>query len=116
IRTLYNYRNELQSNESFAEHFARKKQAFDKAWAEELPAALAESVKFLAQVARNAQKDPNAYRNPLLISAVAGAMKLCAEVYYTGKFMDARINSENGQATGVPGQDISTAALASEAR
>lgn len=107
IRTLYNYRNALQSDENFAAYFASKKRAFDTAWAEELPAALADSIRFLAQVARNAQKDDKAYRNPLLIQAVAGAMKLCAEVYYTGKFINARIDSENRPETGISGQDVS---------
>ena len=46
-------------------------------------------MEFNAGACAEAKDDPTAYRNPLLISAVAGTMKLCAEVSYTGRIIGA---------------------------
>jgi len=59
--------------------------------AESIPTALRNSLEFITGACAKAKGDPNASRNPMLISAVAGALKLGAEVFYTGKVIDARL-------------------------
>ena len=90
-RSLQRWRKALGTDNELAQSVATKKAAMDVAWAESLPAALRNSLEFIAGACAKAKDDPTAYRNPLLISAVAGALKLCAEVFYTGRVLDARL-------------------------
>ena len=85
------WRKALGTDAELAQFVATKKAALDAARAESLPVALRNSVEFIAGACAKAKDDPNAYRNPMLISAVAGAMKLCAEVLHTGRIIDARL-------------------------
>jgi hypothetical protein len=102
-RTLYNYRKRLEDDSKLSEIFQRKKAEFDAAWANDLPGALRESIEFIKETARRAKSDPHTYRNPALIHAIAGAMKMCAEVHYTGKWIDARLDPEDRQTDSLPG-------------
>jgi len=95
-RTMRRWRKALASDDELAAFVRAKKAAFDAAWAESLPPALRNSLEFIAGACAKAKDDPNAYCSPLLISAVAAAMKLCAEVYYTGKVIDARLAQFEG--------------------
>jgi hypothetical protein len=94
-RSLQNYRQKLATDLEFAALFAKKKAEFDNQWADELPGAIRESLLFLHEAARAAREDPAYRKNPIVIQAVAGAMKLCAEVYYTGKIIDARLAEQS---------------------
>lgn len=118
VRSIANYRKALREDETFAEYFKHKKQAFDVVWAERLPGALNDGVEFIAQAARRAAKDPLSYRNPALIHAIAGATKLLAEVHYTGKLINARLatdDPEDRQPVGMAGQETTASPLGSEA-
>jgi hypothetical protein len=104
-KSLYNYRKLLASGDpQLAEFYRRKKAAFDAQWAEKLPLALDQSVQFLAAAAAAGIEDNMIKRNPMMISAVAGAMKLLADVLYTGKVIDARLAQTNRETAGLPGQ------------
>lgn len=90
-RTLRNYRKRLAEDSELASVLAQKKKAFDERWAEQLPGALRSSIEFIASATTKAKDDPNAFRNPALIQAVAGAMMICAEVHFTSRLIDARL-------------------------
>lgn len=94
IRTLQYYRKRLaEGNPGLIEAISRYKKAMDREWASSLPVALGQSVEVIASAAAAAKDDKNSLRNPMMISAIAGAMKLLADVYYTGRIIDARIGA-----------------------
>jgi hypothetical protein len=95
LRSLRRYRQMLAEDDELACFVHTKKKLFDEAWAEVVPAALRNSLEFLTDAAAKARNDPHTYRNPMLIEAYAGAAKLCADIYYTGKIIDARIAESN---------------------
>lgn len=105
-RTLTNYRVRLVEDPEFSDYFHTKKALFDKAWADELPAALKKGIRLIAECADSFGKDEQIFkRNPELIHALAGAVKVCADVYYTGKVIDARITGQDRPAGQVPDED-----------
>jgi transposase-like protein len=104
VRSIRNWRNKLSTDSEFSSFFHTKKRTHDEAWAETLPIALRQSVEFIAAASREAQTQKAALLDPDVISALAGAMKLCAEVYYTGKVIDARIAEPDRKADGVFGE------------
>lgn len=109
-QTLHNYRKRLAEDEDFLHFFTTKKAAFDKAWADELPIALKKGIRLIAECADSFGKDEQIFkRNPELIHALAGAVKVCADVYYTGKVIDARIAPPDRQPAGVLGSESADA-------
>jgi len=70
---------------------ATKKAAFDAAWAEKFPGALAKGLEALESCYVAIQADPEGQKNPNVIHALAGAFRICAEVYLTGKIVDERL-------------------------
>lgn len=102
LRTLQRWRKQLQSDDGLASFVATKKAELDSRWAESLPAALRNSIEFISEASARSKADPDSYQNPVLVQSIAGAMKLCADVYYTGKIIDARIASINREANGIP--------------
>lgn len=108
-RTLANYRKRLAEDKNFAQFFLTKKKEFYDKWADDMPVALKDSLAFISHASRSAAKDPRSYMNPALISAVAGAMKLVADILYTGWVIDARITDTNRQETGISQSDSAEA-------
>jgi hypothetical protein len=102
LRSVQGWRRMLAEDSEFAAFFATKKEQFDAAWADTLPIALKEGVGLLAECARAIRSDARMMKNPAVIAAVAGAVKICAEVYLTGKVIDARIAGTDRQAGQVP--------------
>lgn len=94
-RTLRNYRQRHATDPKLADLFRQKKQALDAQWAETLPKAMQEAAQTIADIAQAVRTDPMMKRNPVMLQSLAGALKLCADVYYTGKVIDARIAREN---------------------
>ncbi len=95
VRSLLNWRNRLAEDPEFAEIFLTKKRALDAAWAEKLPLALSRSIDLISECAAAIAVDPMMRKNPNVIHAIAGAIKICAEVHYTGKLIDARLADPN---------------------
>jgi transposase-like protein len=93
-RTLRRYRRRLSEDPLLSEAVRSKKRVIDERWADKLPGALGNAISFITEAARRAEAEATSYRNPALIAAIAGAMKLCAEIYYTGRWIDARIGPE----------------------
>lgn len=102
-RTLQRYRKQLAESEELSAFVATKKAALNEKWAEEVPGALRSTIEFIGEAARRAREDQSSYRNPALIEAIAGAMKLAADVYYTGQIIDARLAAINRPSDDVPG-------------
>lgn len=104
IRSLQNWRRRLIEDDEFALFFATKNAEASKKWADELPIALNKSLKFLGEAADAARLDRNHRMNPMVIQAVAGAMKLIADVHLTSRVIDARLASTDRPENGLPEQ------------
>ncbi len=92
-RTLRNYRQRMATDPEISAFFRIKKKAFDEAWAEQLPLTLRQSIQTVAEMCRAIGDDPVMRKNPFALEKVAAAMKVCAEVYYTGKVIDHRLGN-----------------------
>lgn len=95
LRSLQNWRKRLATDQEFAELFATKKRTFDAAWADKLPIALSRGIQLITECADAIAADVQMRKNPNVIAAIAGAIKICADVHYTGKLIDARIADGN---------------------
>lgn len=91
-RTIYNYRKRVETDEKLAELFAAKKAAFERGWADELPASIRAAIEFLKRASQQADQ-----RDPSVIHAIAGALKIQTEVAITKDILDARLARERGQ-------------------
>jgi hypothetical protein len=94
-RTLRNYRRRLAEggDAELAAFFRDGKAALDRQWAEALPGALRQGIDCIGECARAVASDEYRRKDPLTISAVARAVKICAEVFYAGRVIDARLAS-----------------------
>lgn len=104
LRSLQRWRRQLADGDpELAGFVATKKAAFDKAWADELPAALRKGMQCLSECMDGLRADPEALKNPQMIHSIAGAMSICAEIYFTGKVIDSRIfgGDEPDRANGI---------------
>jgi hypothetical protein len=90
-RTLTNYRRRQAKDPHLADLFHTKKADLDARWADVLPRAMREAAQAIAEISSAIRSDAVMRKNPLSLEKLAGALKLCAEVYYTGKVIDARL-------------------------
>lgn len=90
-RTILNYRRRLDSDEKFSSLFELKRQAAEKDWAAEAPLAIRAAVDFLLRAAQNGDE-----KTPEMVHAIAGAMKLTADMYLTKQVLDARLAKPGG--------------------
>lgn len=104
VRTLQRWRKDLLTNDELAGFVATKKEILNAAWADELPIALKKGIQLIGECSDAIRSDPRMMKNPQVLSAVAGAMKLCAEVLMTNKVIDARIADRNRPAVELSGQ------------
>ena len=95
IRTIQNYRRRLHEDPELAGVFATKKALFDRAWADDLVRALRGAALFIAEATETARNNEQCKTNPEMIAAMAGALKLCADVHLTSKVLDARLAESN---------------------
>ncbi|HYE75642.1 MAG TPA: hypothetical protein VEF04_20025 [Blastocatellia bacterium] len=79
-----------------------KKAVFDARWAENCSPALTAGINFLADAARSAGEPQK--KNPAFIAAIAGAVKIVADVKLTSSVIDARIANTNRPTDDVPEQ------------
>lgn len=103
VRSLQRWRRQLADGDpELAGFVATKKAAFDKAWADELPVALRKGLQCLSECMESLRTDSQTLKNPAMVHAVAGAMSICAEIYFTGKVIDSRLfNSDTDQVGGI---------------
>lgn len=109
IRSLQRWRKSLASDPVLAGFVATKKEAVDKAWAESLPVAMKEATQTIASIAAAIRVHPQMKDSPLALEKLAGALKLCADVYYTGRIIDARLAGQNRPPDGLFGADAADA-------
>lgn len=94
-RTILNYRNRLSEDSVLSDIFALKKETFEAEWASEIPASIRAGIHFLGEAAKRANPT-----DPDTIHAIAGAVKILAEVGLTKEILDVRLsrhNRENGE-------------------
>jgi hypothetical protein len=101
-RTLRNYRARLNSDADFSALFQKKKALLDRAWADDLTATARKAARFIGSVAES--DEPSVRRNPVMVHAMAGALKICVDAYLTNRVIDARLADQDRPADSVPGQ------------
>ena len=92
-RTLRNWRSRLAADESFSAIFRLKKESFDAAWLEGLGEPIRHAMEFISSAC--ATMDARQKSNPETIHAVAGALKICAEIYITAKALNVDSEPED---------------------
>ncbi len=96
IRTINNYRTRVNTDEDFAQSFKQKKEEFERNWADEIPAAIRAGTRFLLKSFQEAD-----HKDPIVIHAVAGAMKILTEIGLAKEIIDVRLGEysrQNGEA------------------
>jgi hypothetical protein len=95
VRSLQNYRKRLAVDAKLADIFATRKALLDKAWAEDFVAPLRKGAQFLLEAFESVRNDPLFRKNPVVIQAVAEAVRLCADVVLTSKVIDAQFSNSD---------------------
>lgn len=90
-RTLFNYRKRLAEDPKLSDMFLTKKEVFNAAWAESMPAALTQGIQALETCFKEIRSDPSACKNPTVLHALAGAFRIVAEVHLTIRVIEARM-------------------------
>lgn len=99
LRSIQRWRSKLPGgnettgappDDKLAQAVAEKKAKVEEGWADEIPEALRDAVKFLRRAAKEA--DP---KDPAAIHSIAGAMKMLSETAATWKVLDARLARQN---------------------
>lgn len=88
-RSLRNWRRRLDSDESFSAIFRHKKELAEKDWAQDAPLTIRAAMAFIRRASQSESQDPE------MVHAVAGAMKLLADVTLTKQVLDARVAHAN---------------------
>lgn len=88
-QTLHNYRQRLSTDDDFLLVFTIKKQAFEDGWADELPGAIRSAIRYLAFAADKHREVQTV--DAQTVHAVAGSLKILADVTMTKKVLDARL-------------------------
>jgi hypothetical protein len=96
IRSLQNYRQRLATDAQLALIFARRQKDSYSLWVDEVPIALFKAIRFIGHAADSVDSDPNYRKNPMVIEAVSGALKLVAEVHFANQVISARLNNNAG--------------------
>lgn len=93
-RTVVNYRNRLNDDAELSNLFLLKKSQFETDWASKIPASILAGIDYLGEAAKQTDYSPET------IHAIAGAVKILAEIGLTKELIDARIgkfNREGGE-------------------
>lgn len=89
-RTIRNYRDRLESDEEFAALFQKKCDVYESRWADALAEPMRAAAEFLTQAATRAN-----VQNAEVITAIAGALKIMADVRVTKEILDVRLAQVN---------------------
>lgn len=98
-RTIPNYRKRLETDEAFASLFELKRAAAERDWAEQAPMAIRAAIDFILRAAQEGDAE-----SPEMVHAIAGAMKLAADMYLTKQVLDARLAKPGGPQHPAPGE------------
>lgn len=84
-RSIRRYRARMDEDGELASLVQHKRALVERGWAETLPETIREAADFIRRAARQGNaKDPN------MVHAVAGGMKLVAEIHFARQMLDAR--------------------------
>ena len=92
LRSLQRYRQKLDGDPRLSQAVAEKKAIQDKAWADEIPTAIAAGIRFLTRASQECKAS-----NPEAVHAIAGAIKILSEVSMTRQIIDARLAGQDRQ-------------------
>lgn len=87
VRSVERYRARLATDPKLAVTVAEKRALAERDWIDCFPATLGAGADFIERAAK--QGDP---KDPNMVHAVAGAMKLMAEIMFVKRMLDARLN------------------------
>jgi len=99
-RTIQNYRKRLDSDIELSQLFTLKKEDFEQTWGNRITKSIVSSLDFLDRAGQEA--DP---KDPATIHAVAGALKLIAEIGLAKNVIDARLAAYDRQ-TGITSNEV----------
>ena len=85
LRTIQNYRTRLKTDSKLAQIFALKKQLFEQNWTEEISLTTRMAMRFIQRASVEMTPSPEATH------AIAGALKIVAEIGLTKDLMDVRL-------------------------
>lgn len=102
VRSLQNYRKRMVSDAILADIFATKKSKLDKEWAQDFIVPLRKGAQFLLEAFESCRSDKQYIKNPVVIQAVAEAVRLCADVVLTSKAIDAQFGDPDQPANQLP--------------
>lgn len=89
VETICRYRKRLETDAELSKALKLKKAEQDKAWADEIPAAIASCIEFI----KNAAYACNP-AEPEAVHAIAGALKILSEVSLTREVIEARLSAQ----------------------
>lgn len=101
-RTMRNWRRRLVEDAEFAALFQRKKAQFENSWLNRLTVPIQRAMDFIADACST--MDARQRSNPEMIHAVAGALKICADVYLTSKALNVGASEQDRETQSVPEQ------------
>ncbi|MHA2265380.1 MAG: hypothetical protein ACXAEN_23575 [Candidatus Thorarchaeota archaeon] len=85
-RTVHNYRLRLKENSNgLVSIFNHKKQLFESEWASDIPATIRTAMRYIQRATNELDVTPEG------LHAVAGALKIVAEVGITKEMIDVRL-------------------------
>lgn len=102
LRSLQRYRKALATDRLLAEAVATKKAELDKEWAQDFIVPLRKGAQFLLEAFESCRTDKQYIKNPVVIQAVAEAVRLCADVVLTSKAIDAQFSDPDQPANQLP--------------
>jgi transposase-like protein len=94
-RTLFNWRKKLVEDKEFSETFILKKEEFEATWLDSMRKSIISGATFIQRAANEAEDET--LRNPEMVRAIAGAIKICSDVILTGGMINARIAKFAGE-------------------
>ena len=103
-QSLRRYRRTLPDDLELSAIVATKKLAFDREWAADFPVMLKKGAQVLNECFDAVRGDEKAKKDPQVIAALAGAMKLAADIHLTGRVIDARLADSDRQTDGLSRQ------------
>jgi hypothetical protein len=112
-RTLRSYRRKLHENGEFAAIFHTKESEVNKEWAQDFIAPMRKGAQFLLEAFESCRTDKQYIKNPVVIQAVAEAVRLCADVVLTSKAIDAQFGDTDQPSDQLP-QEVPSTTIAVE--
>ena len=102
VRTLRRYRRQLHEDPELAAIVHTKGNELNKTWAQDFIAPLRKGAQFLIEAFESCRTDKSYIKNPVVIQAVAEAVRLCADVVLTSKAIDAQFGDPDKSANQLP--------------